>query len=94
MQLAQLPRLQRLKLCECGYSADSLSPLSALAGSLTRLEVSGTWLPAASLAALTRLQQLHFDICRWPAVLATAAALPHLTGLTCLVRAPEVVGLG
>ena len=59
-QVAQLPRLQRLLLDQCDYSPDSLSSqLSALSGSLTRLEVSEMELPSQeALAALTRLQHL------------------------------------
>jgi hypothetical protein len=84
VQFTQLPRLQRLELEGCAYSGGSLSHLSALGSSLTRLDVSaeGT---AAVLAALTRLQHLDSRIESETARQTMTAALPHLTGLTCLV---------
>jgi len=90
LQFAQLPQLQRLKLFACDYSAHSLSRFSALSGSLTRLDVQHFGLPTPSLAALTRLQHLRYcpdDL--GIAAEAIAYALPHLTGLTCLVSLSE-----
>ncbi|PRW21009.1 small GTP-binding [Chlorella sorokiniana] len=84
-QFARLPQLQRLKLDCCSYSPDSQSKLSALGGSLTRLQVHDMEPPGQDcLATLTRLQHLECDMVVPEAHEAVAAALPHLTGLTCL----------
>lgn len=90
MQLAQLPQLQRLLLDECSYSADSLSRLAALGGSLTRLDLADMVGPTTgeSLAALSRLEHLQYaiDLGIEEAGEAVGLALPHLTRLTYLVR--------
>lgn len=70
---------------DCWYAADSLAWLSGLAGSLTRLDLDFTPVPADVLATLTRLQHLEQGIEDEAGALAVAGALPHLTGLTCLV---------
>ena len=86
VQLTQLPRLERLRLEYCSFVSESLSHLSALAGSLTRLETLLVRdIPTAGLAALTRLQHLRWSVHDGAAVQSVAGALPHLTGLTCLV---------
>ncbi len=84
--MAQLTRLQRLNLCTHSYSSGSLSCLSAMAGSLTRLHLSSAHGPSAGLAVLTRLQHWECRINNEAATQALAGALPHLAGLTCLVR--------
>lgn len=88
LQFAQLLRLQRLKLEDCWYSANSLSPLSALAGSLTRLDVCGSYEALANLPAeLSVLSQLqHLECWCMHNAHAVWGALPHLVSLTCLVR--------
>ena len=87
MQVTQLPRLQRLRLEYSRYSSDSLSQLSALAGSLTRLDMLQVkYIPAAGVAALTRLQHLKWSVHDEADVQSLAGTLLHLTGLTCLVR--------
>ena len=89
-QFAQLPRLQRLRLDGCRYSAESMQQLSSLGGSLTRLDTASVDVPAAALSALTRLQ--HLD---WYGTDSTAVedALQHLPGLTCLVSPLEGAGV-
>lgn len=83
VQLTMLPNLQHLKLV-AGYSPASLEALSALSGSLTRLEVSTGSLPP-SLSALTRLQQLELICWRDGPTAMLDGALQALTQLTCLV---------
>lgn len=94
--MSQLTRLQRLKLGGYFLSPSSLSQLSALASSLTRLELCFTEMPTAALAALTRLQHWKFETSDEGAALDVASALPHLTGLTCLVSGAsgDSVGFG
>lgn len=88
LQIARLPQLRRLRLETCSYSSSSLSRLLALSGSLTRLELAEMEDLSAEggMAALTRLQHLLCWLGSPEAGEAIAAALPHLTGLTCLVR--------
>jgi len=62
-----------------------MSRLSALSGSLTRLEVSNGPLTAPQLAMLTRLQHLCWFTGHADSSAVASHALPHLTGLTCLV---------
>ncbi|PRW21137.1 TMV resistance N-like [Chlorella sorokiniana] len=83
-QIAQLPQLRRLQLRDCYFPSDDLSRLSSLAGSLTRLDAARANLAADGLAALTRLQHLNCFAEEHGAMQAIEAALPHLTGLTCL----------
>ncbi len=85
LQFAQLPQLQRLRLYQCGFSANSLSQLSTLSGSLTRLERLCGNLSTPTLAALTGLRNLAYMPAPSGTCAAAVAALPHLTGLTCLV---------
>ena len=85
LQFAQLPQLQRLKFDMCDCSADSMSRLSALSSSLTRLEVSNGPLTAPQLAMLTRLQHFCWLTGHADSSAVASSALPHLTGLTCLV---------
>jgi hypothetical protein len=86
LQFVRLPRLHRLRLESCSYSTGSMSRLSALSGSLTRLEIEDVVNPVAEagLAALTRLQHLMCALVLEEAGQAVAAAVHHLTGLTCL----------
>jgi hypothetical protein len=76
-----------LRLETCSYSSSSLSRLLALSGSLTRLELAEMEDLSAEggMAALTRLQHLLCWLGSPEAGEAIAAALPHLTGLTCLM---------
>lgn len=85
MQITQLPQLQRLQLRDCFFPSEGLSQLSALAGSLTRLDAVRANLAADGLAALSRLQHLHCVAEERETVQAVEAALPLLPGLTCLV---------
>lgn len=88
MQITQLPQLQRLQLADCGFPAASLAQLSALSGSLTRLDsVRSLLTTPAGLGALTRLQHLRCVVEDGATMVAVEAALPALTGLTCLVGA-------
>ncbi|KAI7837487.1 hypothetical protein COHA_008678 [Chlorella ohadii] len=84
-QVAQLTRLQRLNLCTHSYSSGSLSCLSAMAGSLTRLHLSSAHGASAGVAVLTRLQHWECHINNEAAAQALAGALPHLAGLTYLI---------
>ncbi len=88
--MAELPRLADLELESMDLPAASVAPLSRLAGSLTRLQLTCCSVPAA-LPALTRLQHLSVRDCseaddRGGAI---AAALPNLLQLTCLVSAMQ-----
>lgn len=88
LQITQLPQLQRLQLADCGFPAASLAQLSALSGSLTRLDsVRSLLTTPAGLGALTRLQHLRCVVEDGATMVAVEAALPALTGLTCLVGA-------
>ena len=72
-------------LLDDGYSADSLSRLSALSSSLTRLNIDMCSMSSTALAGLTRLQHLYCIPFSADTCAAVTGALPHLTGLTCLV---------
>ena len=81
----------------CDYSAESMQQLSLLSGSLTRLEAIYANMPSvAGLPALTRLQ--HLECTESRSGEGIAGALPHLTGLTCLVSGagggPAHLGIG
>lgn len=83
LQIAQLPALQRLKLDRCSYSAASMECLSALSGSLTRLESFQLELPP-SLSALTGLRHLDVEADELDDVGEFDSTLACLRHLTCL----------
>ncbi|PRW20972.1 p53-induced death domain-containing 1 isoform X1 [Chlorella sorokiniana] len=77
-QIAQLPKLADLQLDDCGYNSASLSVLSRLSGSLTRLDIGGCRLPSL-LAALTQLRCLSLRACNLQTT--TLLHMPHVTRL-------------
>ena len=83
-QVTQLPNLQRLAFVECRYTADSMGSLSALSGSLTRLQVEES-VVSPSLGTLTGLHHLQLEEYRSDSLHAVNGALQALTQLTCLV---------
>lgn len=85
LQVTQLPNLQRLAFVQCRYTSDSMGSLSALSGSLTRLQMKESAVPP-SLGRLTRLRHLQLEECRSCRLHAVNGALQGLTQLTCLVR--------
>ena len=67
----------------CSYSANSMAPLSRLAGSLTQLRIDNGAVPA-SLSSLTRLQRLELIECDFADGILDAVLQP-VKQLTALV---------
>lgn len=93
LQVIQPPHLAQLRLHGCDHSAASTAALSRLHGSLTRLDLEHTALPA-SLPSLTRLRHLQIQFSPPQADLGSVldTALSALQQLTCLVSVAAPLG--
>jgi hypothetical protein len=84
-QVASLPNLQHLHICECGmYTSEQLEPLAGLRGSLRSLHLDNCGTLPACLSVLRGLTALRLEICEQlseAAEASLAAAFSALPGM-------------